>query len=76
MSKSGHAFLWKSAQCQSLDYCTRRGTREDRQVKQHGPAVVGRRLGPNGLWFVKNFFFPPKHANCSASHPILRAANR
>jgi hypothetical protein len=32
-------------------------------VKQHGPAVVGRRLSADGLWFVKNFVFPPKHAH-------------
>ncbi len=32
-------------------------------VKQYGPAVVGRRLGSDGLWFVKNFVFPPKHAH-------------
>jgi hypothetical protein len=32
-------------------------------VKQHGRAVVGRRLNVDGLWFVKNFVFPPKHAH-------------
>jgi hypothetical protein len=32
-------------------------------VKQYGRAVVGRRLSPDGLWFVKNFVFPPKHAH-------------
>jgi hypothetical protein len=32
-------------------------------VKQHGPAVVGRRLSADGLWFVQNFVFPPKHAH-------------
>ena len=32
-------------------------------VKQHGRAVVGRRLSADGLWFVKNFVFPPKHAH-------------
>ncbi|MFL6387096.1 MAG: hypothetical protein ACJ71U_06370 [Terriglobales bacterium] len=32
-------------------------------VKQYGPAVVGRRLNADGLWFVKNFVFPPKHAH-------------
>jgi hypothetical protein len=32
-------------------------------VKQHGRAVVGRRLNAEGLWFVKNFVFPPKHAH-------------
>lgn len=32
-------------------------------VKQYGPSVVGRRLNADGLWFVKNFVFPPKHAH-------------
>jgi hypothetical protein len=32
-------------------------------VKQHGRAVVGRRLNSDGLWFVQNFVFPPKHAH-------------
>lgn len=32
-------------------------------VKQHGPAVIGRRLNAEGLWFVQNFVFPPKHAH-------------
>lgn len=32
-------------------------------VKRHGPSVVGRRLGREGLWFVQNFVFPPKHAH-------------
>lgn len=32
-------------------------------VKQHGPAVVGRRLKREGLAFVQNFVFPPKHAH-------------
>jgi hypothetical protein len=32
-------------------------------VKQHGPAVVGRRLSADGLRFVQNFVFPPKHAH-------------
>src|SRR6266571_15097 len=32
-------------------------------VKQYGPSVVGRRLSADGLWFVKNFVFPPKHAH-------------
>src|SRR5882724_2489733 len=32
-------------------------------VKQYGPTVVGRRLNANGLWFVKNFVFPSKHAH-------------
>jgi hypothetical protein len=32
-------------------------------VKQYGPSVVGRRLKADGLWFVKNFVFPPKHAH-------------
>jgi hypothetical protein len=32
-------------------------------VKQHGRAVVGRRLNADGLWFVQNFVFPPKHAH-------------
>ena len=26
-------------------------------------AVVGRRLNADGLWFVQNFVFPPKHAH-------------
>jgi hypothetical protein len=32
-------------------------------VKQYGRAVVGRRLNSDGLWFVQNFVFPPKHAH-------------
>jgi hypothetical protein len=32
-------------------------------VKEYGPAVVGRRLSADGLWFVQNFEFPPKHAH-------------
>jgi hypothetical protein len=32
-------------------------------VKRYGPSVVGRRLDVDGLWFVKNFVFPPKHAH-------------
>jgi hypothetical protein len=32
-------------------------------VKQHGPAVVGRRLSAEGLLFVRTFVFPPKHAH-------------
>ena len=32
-------------------------------VKQYGRTVVGRRLNVDGLWFVKNFVFPPKHAH-------------
>ena len=32
-------------------------------VKSYGPEVVGRRLTPEGLWFVQNFVFPPKHAH-------------
>lgn len=32
-------------------------------VRQYGPSVVGRRLNADGLWFVKNFVFPPKHAH-------------
>lgn len=32
-------------------------------VKEHGPAVVGRRLKPEGLTFVQTFMFPPKHAH-------------
>src|SRR5215469_7691360 len=32
-------------------------------VKHYGPEVVGRRLNPEGLWFVQNFVFPPKHAH-------------
>ena len=32
-------------------------------VKRYGPSVVGRRLAADGLWFVKNFVFPPKHAH-------------
>ena len=31
-------------------------------VKKHGPSVVGRRLSADGLRFVQNFVFPPKHA--------------
>lgn len=32
-------------------------------VKQYGPTVVGRRLKREGLAFVQNFVFPPKHAH-------------
>jgi hypothetical protein len=32
-------------------------------VKRYGPAVVGRRLNADGLWFVQYFVFPPKHAH-------------
>jgi hypothetical protein len=32
-------------------------------VKQYGRAVVGRRLNVEGLWFVQNYVFPPKHAH-------------
>lgn len=32
-------------------------------VKRYGPEVVGRRLNAEGLWFVQNFVFPPKHAH-------------
>lgn len=32
-------------------------------VKSHGSKVVGRRLSPEGLSFVQNFVFPPKHAH-------------
>jgi hypothetical protein len=31
-------------------------------VKQHGRAVVGRRLTYDTLWFVQNYVFPPRHA--------------
>jgi hypothetical protein len=31
-------------------------------VKQHGRAVVGRRLTYDALWFVQNYVFPPSHA--------------
>ena len=31
-------------------------------VKQHGRAVVGRRLTYEALWFVQNYVFPPSHA--------------
>ena len=32
-------------------------------AKEYGPAVVGRRLKPEGLTFVQSFVFPPKHAH-------------
>jgi hypothetical protein len=32
-------------------------------IRSHGPKVVGRRLRPEGLSFVQNFVFPPKHAH-------------
>jgi hypothetical protein len=32
-------------------------------VKRYGPSVVGRRLKREGLAFVQNFVFPPKHAH-------------
>jgi hypothetical protein len=31
-------------------------------VKEHGRAVVGRRLTYDALWFVQNYVFPPSHA--------------
>jgi hypothetical protein len=31
-------------------------------VKQHGRDVVGRRLTYDALWFVRNYVFPPSHA--------------
>ena len=31
-------------------------------VKEHGRAVVGRRLTYDTLWFVQNYVFPPSHA--------------
>lgn len=31
-------------------------------VKQHGRAVVSRRLTYEALWFVQNYVFPPSHA--------------
>ena len=31
-------------------------------VKEHGRAVVGRRLTYEALWFVQNYVFPPSHA--------------
>ena len=32
-------------------------------IRNRGPSVVGRRLKPEGLSFVQNFVFPPKHAH-------------
>lgn len=32
-------------------------------IKRYGQKVVGRRLTAEGLWFVQNFVFPPKHAH-------------
>ena len=32
-------------------------------VKEHGRAVVGRRLTYDALWFVQNYVFPPSHAD-------------
>jgi hypothetical protein len=32
-------------------------------VKEHGRAVVGRRLTYDALWFVQNYVFPPGHAD-------------
>ncbi len=31
-------------------------------VKEHGRAVVSRRLSYDALWFVQNYVFPPSHA--------------
>jgi hypothetical protein len=45
-------------------------------VKQYGPAVVGRRLGPDGLWFVQNFVFPPKHAHLLPLRKSKKSAPR
>jgi hypothetical protein len=45
-------------------------------VKQHGPAVVGRRLKSDGLWFVKNFVFPPKHAHLLPLRPSRIVADK
>jgi len=35
-------------------------------VKEHGRAVVGRRLTYDALWFVQNYVFPPSHAELLA----------
>jgi hypothetical protein len=32
-------------------------------VKEHGRAVVSRRLSYDALWFVQNYVFPPSHAD-------------
>jgi len=32
-------------------------------VKQHGHAVVSRRLTYEALWFVQHYVFPPSHAD-------------
>lgn len=45
-------------------------------VKQYGPTVVGRRLGPDGLWFVQNFVFPPKHAHLLPLRKSKKSAPR
>jgi hypothetical protein len=45
-------------------------------VKQHGPAVVGRRLKSDGLWLVKNFVFPPKHAHLLPLRPSRIVADK
>ena len=31
-------------------------------MKEHGRAVVSRRLTYDALWFVQNYVFPPSHA--------------
>jgi hypothetical protein len=31
-------------------------------VKRHGRDVLGRRLTYDALWFVRNYVFPPSHA--------------
>jgi hypothetical protein len=31
--------------------------------KEYGREVVGRRLSYDGLWFVCNYVFPPRHAD-------------
>ncbi len=31
-------------------------------LKEHGRAVVGRRITYEALWFVQNYVFPPSHA--------------
>ena len=44
-------------------------------VRHHGRTVVGRRLRTEGLQFVQNFVFPPKHAHLLPLRPTHDASD-
>ena len=45
-------------------------------VKEHGRAVVGRRLTYDALWFVQNYVFPPSHAELLSVRGNLQETRR